>query len=480
MYQERQNAFKKAEVAAKLEQVGIPKEGVDCFIRSWTVKGFERPNGKAEWHFEPDEGRSCYSVPDVIAWFRSQFIGDKARGKAAGGLWTLRKQSQDGDTGSHPSDGEGLWAEPNKAGPDENAPPVRSGGLSASGRQQDGGDGAAAEYEDHVDANGSHGAKRSNREDGLAPQPVCLTEAEANQLGALCLLSCWLMHGYRKAEALVVGAAAKAWADGPLAEQRLPHAQLEECRGSGPSKVEAKVEAKAQERPAKGKVRCSGRSKAAGPTALTGALAAGPAEPHTPTEPQPVGVEQPADAAVAAAAASREVASALAATSAEPMRAETPVGSSSAAPQARGQKRKAMDSRAKESDPEAEEFDARKHVVRNMTVLLRTNDDSDSGWDKVWSLARVNRYNKSTGMMSVTWLKPVSLEEFWATRWQDWTVEMKDKKGKRYEGVWSSQRVDIDTVQWGTHLRPDGYFREEDRETLCFEVKRMEAAAGVS
>ena len=57
------------------------------------------------------------------------------------------------------------------------------------------------------------------------------------------------------------------------------------------------------------------------------------------------------------------------------------------------------------------------------------------------------RYNKNTGMMSVTWLKPVSLEEFWATRWQDWTVEMKDKKGKRYEGVWSSQSVDIDTVQ---------------------------------
>ena len=40
---------------------------------------------------------------------------------------------------------------------------------------------------------------------------------------------------------------------------------------------------------------------------------------------------------------------------------------------------------------QAEEFDARKHVVRNMAVLLRTNDDSSSGWDKVWSIARVNR-----------------------------------------------------------------------------------------
>lgn len=56
---------------------------------------------------------------------------------------------------------------------------------------------------------------------------------------------------YNQAEALVVGAAAKAWADGPLAEQRLPHAQLEESRGSGPSLVEVKAEAKARERPAK-------------------------------------------------------------------------------------------------------------------------------------------------------------------------------------------------------------------------------------
>ncbi|BDA44850.1 hypothetical protein COCOBI_06-3280 [Coccomyxa sp. Obi] len=456
LYQERQNAFKKAEVAAKLEQAGVPKEGVDCFIHSWTVKGFERPSGKAEWHFEPDEGRTCYTIPEVIAWFRSQFIGDKDRGKAAGGLGPLRVQTQDGDPGS-----------------DEKAPllqGVRSGGLGASGRQQAGGDGAA-EYGDHDDANDSRGAKGSHKEDGLASQTVCLPEAEANQLGALCLLSCWLLHGYRKAEALVVGAAAKAWADGPLAEQRLPHAQLEESRGSGPSLVEAK----ARQRPAKGNVRCSGRSKAAGPTALTDALA----EPLTPAETQPVAVEQPADAA-AAAAASHEVASAPAATSAEPMRAEVPAGSSSAAPQARGRKRKAIDSRAEESDPEVEEFDARKHVVRNMAVLLHTKDDSASGWDKVWSLARVNRYNKQTGMMSVTWLKPVSLEEFWATRWQDWTVEMKDKKGKRYEGVWTSQQVDIDTVQWGTHLRPDGYFQEQDRETLCFEVKRMEAAAGVS
>ncbi len=96
----------------------------------------------------------------------------------------------------------------------------------------------------------------------------------------------------------------------------------------------------------------SGWSKAAGPTALTGELAAGLARPHKPTETQPVGVKQPADAAAAGVAASREVASAPAATSAEPMRAEAPVGSSSAAPQARGQKRKAMDGRAAVSDPE--------------------------------------------------------------------------------------------------------------------------------
>ena len=86
------------------------------------------------------------------------------------------------------------------AGSDENAAPVQemwSGGLNASGRQQDGRDGAA-EHGDHDDANGAHGATGSAREDGMAPQQVCLPEAEANQLGALCLLSCWLVHGYRK------------------------------------------------------------------------------------------------------------------------------------------------------------------------------------------------------------------------------------------------------------------------------------------
>lgn len=83
---------------------------------------------------------------------------------------------------------------------------------------------------------------------------------------------------------------------------------------------------------------------------LTDTQAAGLAGPHAPAETQPVAVEQPADAA--AAAASHEAASALAATSAEPVRAEVPAGSSSAAPQARGQKRKAIDSPAEESDPE--------------------------------------------------------------------------------------------------------------------------------
>ena len=56
----------------------------------------------------------------------------------------------------------------------------------------------------------------------------------------------WIMV-HTQAEALVVGAAAKAWADGPLAEQRLSHARLEESWGSGPSVVDAN----ARQRPPK-------------------------------------------------------------------------------------------------------------------------------------------------------------------------------------------------------------------------------------
>lgn len=56
-----------------------------------------------------------------------------------------------------------------------------------------------------------------------------------------------MLDFHNQAEAFVVGAAAKAWADGPLAEQRLPYAKLEESRGSGPSLVESKT----RQRPAK-------------------------------------------------------------------------------------------------------------------------------------------------------------------------------------------------------------------------------------
>ncbi len=36
-------------------------------------------------------------------------------------------------------------------------------------------------------------------------------------------------------------------------------------------------------------------------------------------------------------------------------------------------------------------FNPRKDVVRNMTVLLRTEDSKSSEWRKPWSIAKVNR-----------------------------------------------------------------------------------------
>jgi hypothetical protein len=36
-------------------------------------------------------------------------------------------------------------------------------------------------------------------------------------------------------------------------------------------------------------------------------------------------------------------------------------------------------------------FDVDKHVVRGMVVLLRTKEESGSGWRHPWSVARVNR-----------------------------------------------------------------------------------------
>ncbi|CAL8469141.1 g8682 [Coccomyxa elongata] len=154
-------------------------------------------------------------------------------------------------------------------------------------------------------------------------------------------------------------------------------------------------------------------------------------------------------------------------------------GSATATRHSRGQKRKATDILDTDTEEEAEEFNARAHVVRGMAVLLRTNDDSDIGWDKVWSFAHVNRHDKKKGKLNVTWLKPASLEDPWAQRWRDWTVEMTNKKGQTYEGIWRSHAVDIDTVQWGTRMRPDGFFQEQDREVLCTEVQRMEAVLSV-
>ncbi|BDA45117.1 hypothetical protein COCOBI_06-5970 [Coccomyxa sp. Obi] len=151
-------------------------------------------------------------------------------------------------------------------------------------------------------------------------------------------------------------------------------------------------------------------------------------------------------------------------------------GSSTATRDSRGQKRKATDSLDSDPEEEAEEFDARAHVVRGMAVLLHTKDDSNIGWDKVWSVARINRHDKKKGKLNVTWLKPASLEDPWAQRWRDWTVQMTNKKGQTYEGIWRNHGVDIDTVQWGTHMRPDGFFQVGDREVLRTEIGRMEAA----
>lgn len=50
--------------------------------------------------------------------------------------------------------------------------------------------------------------------------------------------------------------------------------------------------------------------------------------------------------------------------------------------------------------------------------------------------------------MSLTWLKPVSQQRYWTQKWQPWTVELAGKKkGKRRSGVWTTNNVDIDTVQ---------------------------------
>ena len=113
------------------------------------------------------------------------------------------------------------------------------------------------------------------------------------------------------------------------------------------------------------------RSRAGGKTALSDALAAGPAGPLKPNETQPVAVEQAADATAAAAAS----APAPAAAPAEPARAQVPAGSSSAAP--RGKKRKAIGRQADESAPQVKPaLSADIMTKSNLLGALRAHPES--------------------------------------------------------------------------------------------------------
>lgn len=40
---------------------------------------------------------------------------------------------------------------------------------------------------------------------------------------------------------------------------------------------------------------------------------------------------------------------------------------------------------------QADSFDVNKHLVKNMVVLMRSEEEDDVEWTKCWSIARVNR-----------------------------------------------------------------------------------------
>ncbi|EIE21614.1 hypothetical protein COCSUDRAFT_66975 [Coccomyxa subellipsoidea C-169] len=164
------------------------------------------------------------------------------------------------------------------------------------------------------------------------------------------------------------------------------------------------------------------------------------------------------------------------------MRAQKRKSSSSpdSAPAVAAKKAKEVEEDDEEEDEDV--FNPRKDVVRNMTVLLRTEDSKSSEWRKPWSIAKVNRLNgnitridKANGVARVTWLKPTSEKQWWAQRWLPWVLEGKDSRGK--PRLWTEKAIEIDSVQWGTHLTSKDTFEESDILILREEVRRLEADA---
>ncbi|KAK9908167.1 hypothetical protein WJX75_003701 [Coccomyxa subellipsoidea] len=335
---------------------------------------------------------------------------------------------------SHASEDANAGSE--SPGPSENPPPLKEEqgvGGNAPGWGQDTGDGAAGGNEDPNEAEG-YGA---------------LAEPDANRLGASCLLAC-LMVGFTKREALCMGVAAECWAHGHIPWRNLYTEQataagLAMAQGNpeaGPSQAQA-AKKKAQKRKASDSPEVA-KGKSAEKASKSQKLAS-------------------KEAQVAKGKSAKKV-------------SENPEVAISEK-EAKGKSAKKVEESEEEEDDE-DVFDVDKHVVRGMVVLLRTKEESGSGWRHPWSVARVNRVDKAMRSMSVTWLKPMSQKQWWTQRWVPWMVEGATKEGSKLrEGVWSTQKVELDTVQWGTHLSPNDTFQKEDIDILRQEVKRIEAAS---
>lgn len=52
--------------------------------------------------------------------------------------------------------------------------------------------------------------------------------------------------------------------------------------------------------------------------------------------------------------------------------------------------------------------------------------------------------------MSVTWLKPEKMEEWWKQKWQPWMLKGKGKRSY----AWVDDGIEMDTVQVISHATP--------------------------
>lgn len=57
------------------------------------------------------------------------------------------------------------------------------------------------------------------------------------------------------------------------------------------------------------------------------------------------------------------------------------------------------------------------------------------------------RLDKVARRMSVTWLKPASMKEWWRQKWQPWMIPGKGKGKHARPTPWVTDDVDTDTVQ---------------------------------